>query len=238
MLSSLECFADNLDLSSSGPSLLIGSPKPIGAMVGKDGRIRVFDPYSLPGLASMKSEDQQLSTAHYGQVGLIYDNKKAKPYLFAATGGFKGMEHPRALGTNEENSEDLQSKKCSGFALKSGKIEQEVLLVSHGDSIKLWRNVPRAAPEFKKMLAPKAQQSFGLKDRQVEEIWLPFRQEKSRFFLADENQKMPEGDWLLKPYSWIQTKAGEFYLVKSDLATKITNKNKSFHRFHSQQISG
>jgi hypothetical protein len=47
----------------------------------------VFDPYRLPGLTDFKSEQEQLSTAHYGQVSFYYDKDKDKPYLFAASGG-------------------------------------------------------------------------------------------------------------------------------------------------------
>ena len=62
-------------------------PRQSGGVVGKDGRVRVFDPYRLPGLTDFKSEQEQLSTAHYGQVSFYYDKDKDKPYLFAASGG-------------------------------------------------------------------------------------------------------------------------------------------------------
>jgi len=173
-----ECLYTNADMSSSPTVTLELENNLVSFVLGKDGTLKIFDPYKLPGNEAARKNEISLGKSVFGQpVAFINENDKIQVYA----GGTTEINHEMIdvqIGSRSEN-EFLEKKgyirdRCIGFSATesvintrkmnyyySGKVRNNLVLLDENAEItrKLIDSaaeplVPALFPGLKKIWAP------------------------------------------------------------------------------------
>lgn len=222
-LSSLECFADNLDLSSSGPSLLETQSGWIGGVLGKDGIIKVYDPQALPGEARLPSEDHYVGSFSYGQVNLFLNPHSGRANLIAAGDKLNLSEFsPEFLATENgfPNLRFLERAVCLGFVRRAGPPDMGVAVLGRAEHSQEVVNAPIGSQEYRDMTRPGSGKSFGHADHNVKGHSLLYSQ-LSRSFYLEQDPIFPPGNWRAAKMSWIKNRYEKYILAPAAFTGQI-----------------
>ena len=198
-ITTTQCFAENLDLSSSGPSVLYWQNGLVGAVGGKDGTLKLFDPRQLKGRAKFASETFIEGRNDFGQVSLFP----------GADGSLRAVSARFIYGTFLESVPLVNYLKgdCVGFVSRQTDLARQVQYYFQDSLTRYLFSLPANAPERKLLTAkePPEGEHFALRNEWVKGVWDKFEPVGEEFSLLPAERKPPAG-WRAIPLASVKAR--------------------------------